>query len=1183
MRKKIQQLAEGRFDYSNDIPDFTLSVPKIELEVPEGRDTTGFFEIISKDESKVRGVIYSDNPRMECLTPQFDGVGQKIRYQFHSEGLSEGDIQKGEFCIVCDQGEYNLSFVVSVTKLYADSSIGKIRNMDDFLKLARMGSEEAYRLFYSKNFKKLIKDEKERLLYNGIAKYTPSRQKLEEFLVSSGRKKRVELSLTEEKREFPAVTECVCETVDLQKKNWGAIDIEVHTDGDFLSLEKTHLTETDFLGSTYAVTYYLNPDNMHAGRNYGRLIFSSAGWNAVYVITARRNEAPAVRSEERKQEVFREVQQARMHLMELYIQFRLKKIVTGAWARQTVEAAEHLSLLEPENEFWNLVKAQALLVNRQRQEASWILDEFKRRYKEDQTPIWAYYLYLCTLMEREKTYVDRLTEQIEQIFLHYPKNGLLFWILLLIREKYLGHSSLKLKAISRWEGHGKNSPFFFIEAYYAVWQEPYLLAEWSPFSVRLLRWAAKWDVLSREMVQQIKQLLPQQREFHQAMEPVLKKCFEVDHSDEMLEVICGYLIRGQRFDKKYHKWYKAGVEREIRITGLYEAYLFSADQETAVPIPKTMQMYFQYKSDLSVENLAFLYSNIIASHGKQPGIYQKYRRNIEQFGIQQMENGRIDENMAVIYNHILSSVMINREMAEYAAKILFARKLVCRRERIVSACIIEKERTISQQIRITNGVGYFQAYTGEYQMILIDNDGNCYAGTDDYYDVPLLETEKYAAVGIELDAAALPYLLYYFSDEKNFKSEGWNKDNLGLLLASDEVTDRYKNSLILKQLFCCKRKENPEEIVKYLDYLRFEQLSPKDKADIIRLLIENQLYEKACLLIKTEGYDMLDGKQKVLLCSYCIETYDAQEDDELLGLAESCFLDGKYNDQILSYLCTFYNGPTKKMAALWTIAKHFGAPVEELSERILIQMLYSSEYIENIDEIFDCYKNAYGETIVCMAYLSFFTHAYVAYGSIVPENVFSELIRLYSEEKPLSFTCKTGLLKYLAKKETLEVSEEQAADELLEEFTAKQIYFAFYEGFKGRLAEKYQLAGYRFIEYYGRPGEKIWISYSENAKTTRRELMSEMYSGIYVKRFLLFYGDILSYSIQKKEDQEWVTLSEKELRINTQSALKQSGRFGMLDEMCAAGIDGDMDVLKDKMMQYEYLKALTESLFGILK
>ena len=60
----------------------------------------------------MRGIIYSSNPRMECLTPQFEGEEVRIRYQFHSEGLIEGDIQKGEFFIVCNQGEYNLSFVV---------------------------------------------------------------------------------------------------------------------------------------------------------------------------------------------------------------------------------------------------------------------------------------------------------------------------------------------------------------------------------------------------------------------------------------------------------------------------------------------------------------------------------------------------------------------------------------------------------------------------------------------------------------------------------------------------------------------------------------------------------------------------------------------------------------------------------------------------------------------------------------------------------------------------------------------------------------------------------------------------------------------------------------------------------------------------------------------------------------
>ncbi len=42
----------------------------------------------------------------------------------------------------------------------------------------------------------------------------------------------------------------------------------------------------------------------------------------------------------------------------------------------------------------------------------------------------------------------------------------------------------------------------------------------------------------------------------------------------MLTAVLGYLIRSQCFGAKYHHWYELGIEREIRITSLYEAYLF---------------------------------------------------------------------------------------------------------------------------------------------------------------------------------------------------------------------------------------------------------------------------------------------------------------------------------------------------------------------------------------------------------------------------------------------------------------------------------------------------------------------------------------------------------------------------------------------------------------------------------
>ena len=114
------------------------------------------------------------------------------------------------------------------------------------------------------------------------------------------------------------------------------------------------------------------------------------------------------------------MREARAKLMELYLNYRLKRIVTGVWANRSIELLERLGALCPGEPLYGLMKAQALIMNRQRQEASWILEDFKREYKERTTPVYGYYLYLCTLMEREPSYVDKVTEEIEQIFRRHP-------------------------------------------------------------------------------------------------------------------------------------------------------------------------------------------------------------------------------------------------------------------------------------------------------------------------------------------------------------------------------------------------------------------------------------------------------------------------------------------------------------------------------------------------------------------------------------------------------------------------------------------------------------------------------------------------------------------------------------------------------------------------------------------
>ena len=580
MRKRIQQLANGKFD--NNGPKLSLSTEKIELEVLEGKDETGSFVITSTNQVKMRGIIYSSNPRMECLTPQFEGEEVRIRYQFHSEGLIEGDIQKGEFFIVCNQGEYNLSFVVSISRLYADSSFGKIKNLDDFCRLAKENYDEAYRLFYSSNFKNLIREDKDRILYEGLRMQSQSALVVETFLIASHHKKKVEITFEETEKSFYGVQEQQKEQLEIQKPQWGAVRIHVSSDADFLIPGKQIITENDFIGSTCFYEYYIDADAMHAGKNFGRLCFELPDQSFLYTVTVSCKE----REEEREISEHREAGQARTELMQLYIDYRLKRIVTGVWAKSSVELLDHLAILEPEEPMHRLMKAQALLINRQKQEASWILTDYKRECLDRTTPVWGYYLYLCTLMEREESYVDRLTEEIEQIFHHYPDDSMLFWILLFVKDEFYRNSSRRFKAIEQWIGRGCHSPYLYLEAYYLIWQDPYLLSGLNDFTLKILGWAAKQDAISKDIALQVRNLLPEQREYQKKWYPVLEKCYEADPSEEMVAAICTYLIRGQQFAPKYHVWYERGIDSEIRITNLYEAFLISMDPNEVTAIPK---------------------------------------------------------------------------------------------------------------------------------------------------------------------------------------------------------------------------------------------------------------------------------------------------------------------------------------------------------------------------------------------------------------------------------------------------------------------------------------------------------------------------------------------------------------------------------------------------------------------
>lgn len=1177
MRRRIQQLARGKFEQEKPSPAF--STDKVDIEVVEGKDFSGDFVITSANRKLMRGVIYSSNPRMECLTPQFEGEEVRIRYQFHSNGLVEGDIQKGEFSIVMNQGEYNLSFVASVSRLYADSSVGKIKNLNDFAILAKESFDEAYRLFYSKNFKNILKpeEERERLLYEGLRGGNPSGQKIEEFLTACHKKPKVKLWLPVTEAEFYGVTASRRETLELKKEPWGYVDIRVTSDADFLQPEKQRISDADFIGSVCTLGYYIREEKLHAGKNFGRLRFEMPAGTLDFTVCA----SGAAKKETQEKSGLRDRQECLKRLMELYLDYRLKRIVTGAWARESGEILDHLSVLLPEEPVYPLMKAQALIINRQKQEAAWIMEDFKRECVDRDSPEWGYYLYLCTLVQREPSYVDRLTAEIEEIFRKNPGSSLLFWVLLFVKEEYCADSGKRLKAIEAWMG-AVPSPYFYLEAYYLIWQDPYLLTKLDGFELSVLNWAVKQNVLTKELAAQIIDLLPAKKEFSGFLYRILEKCYEVSPREEVLGAICGYLIKSQRFGPEYHHWYALGIKEEIRLTGLYEAYLMSLDGRTVTEVPKVIQMYFQYDSKIPYQQKAVLFVNIIAAKEKEPEVFAKYRRTMEQFAMEQIEAMHINDNLAVIYGEMLKGGVLTEEMGKHLSTLLFTHKFTCFADRAAKLYVYQRELKEPFVANIMGGTAYFPAYTGNYCLVVEDSFGNRFCETLDYTDEPLMNPAPFIEQCQKAAPAECSYMLYRMQGKTGYQD--FSEEDMKYfvpLLSCERVSGAYKARLQPELArYYLKRSYSPL-VGKYLLELDYGISTAESRRFLIEALVEEHLYEKAYALVQAYGYDYLGNGARVALCSYAIEKAGFEEDDFLSGFAESTFRAGKYNDVLLIYLCKYYNGATKTMEELWKAAGAFEIDTFDLEERIITQMLYSTDYVACIDEIYESYTAGGGRELICMAYLSYFAHAYLVKDAVVPEQIFRQITMRYSRGAELNDACRLGLLKYLAEKEERKREQSELADELLALYTGKNIYFAFYLRFEKKLIFKYHLYDKFFVEYHAEPKKRILLHYSFDGVHYKEEELQEVYDGIYVKQFILFFGETVQYyMVENSGGEPKVTESGS---ISNQSVMEnEGGRYGKLNEMLLHETLEEHEALKRELKNYYGMKCVTEEVFDLL-
>lgn len=1181
VRARIGQIAAGRFNGTK--PILAFSEETIDLSVIEGRSEAGSFVIESTNQIKICGIVYSTNPRMECLNPHFEGEKVRIRYQFNSKGLTEGDACEGKFVIVCNQIEYSLSFCARITRLYAEASTGAVKSLDDFTRLAASNWDEAYHLFYNRNFLNTIPYDNvyERLTYEGFACARPSGQNMEEFLIGVNKKKPVSISVDKSEEIFMASKEPQSGCFTITKDNWGYTEIRLRTDCEFIKLSKPVLTHDDFIGKTYLYEYIIDASAMHAGRNFGRIYIDGVYQSFTIDITA------GVRDDDDSISgiaVTKDIKECMVGIMELYTSFRLKRIVTGVWANETISILNHLHALMPDEHMYELMKAQAFIINRQRQEAKWILDDFKHSNPDKKAPIWGYYLYLMTLLEREPSYIDNMTHEVELIFYENPDSVLLFWVLLFLRNQYFDDNAGKLKDIKYWVLRGCSSPYLYIEAYYLISQDPYLIKELSVFELRILSWAVKKKALTKELAGAIFEAVDLAGGFDNRVYELLTAAYEICPEAEYVGIICSYLIKGHKNDTCFHKWFELGIENKLRLTGLYESYLITMDDRQISPVPKIIQMYFSYDNKLPYRKLAVLYNNIIAAKETEPEVYHKYRKAMGRFAMDQAQLRHIDDNLAVLYEDMLELGFINEELSAAFSDIIYTHKLIVFDKRIVRAIIYQNEMKEPQIVPVTDQCAYFELFSNDYVILFEDSRGYRYVKSISYRLQRLMDAEKYLDRCISLSPDRPQYIVSHFKHVRDYSD--FTKDDLKLfkpVFYSESFSDSYKAVMGYRILKYCQLHDYEDYVRPFLQSINFDTLQKDARKYLIDMLVSNRLYEKAYDMAMEYGIDMLAAASKVVLCENALKVQHV-DDDFMVQLAISAFKTGKYSDLVLKYLCENYTGPTDELINLWHAADKFSISSMKLDERILEQGIYTQIEPEKISDIFMEYYKRAGNEKVILAYISLVAHGYLHSGGCKADFIFDIIEKRFIGNRTLNDACQLALLKHFAEKTDITQAELEIEDTLLKYYIYNNMYFDFFARLDYRLLEKYFIYDKAFLQYESTPGTHVVLHYSrdEDGEEFNSEDMVEMYDGIYVKTFVIFFGELIRYYITEEHDNSIEVKESNRLTCNNIPGDNDHSRYDLINEMIISDTLSDETTLKSNIDEYKRLDAATKQLFKLI-
>lgn len=1186
MKETVGKISRGIIEYNT--PLLGVSESEIEENVEKGSKHIGQFSVYSEDGSELKGIVYSTNCMVRLINSQFIGDRADINYEIDTVYLEDKEKIEGKFVVVSNGGEASVAYSFTITMPSVKASIGEINDLFNFANLVKSDYDEAVRLFSSNTFKKIFLKGNicGQALYDGLIKSRDVHKALEEFLIGINKKNRINISISDTNKDYDKLEDSFGDTVVISKDTWGYVDIDIYVQGAFITNYKSHLTTEDFAGSNFEFNYLIDVNKLHDGMNYGTITFSTTFQKFVLQISVDNTS---------EHDIGRiEVKRCMCKLMQLYLKLRSRRLSVENWADESFTLIERARGFDDENDFLKLVLAQIYITRGREEEAEWLLSSVAENILDDidnNLELYCYYLYIRTLQRRDANFTSEIFAKIKAYYENGYDSWKLLWILLYLDDSYESNASLKLARIKEQFRKGCKSPLMYYEALSVFNKHPGLLRVINDFELQVILFGCKNDIIDRKLVAQISELTMLEKNFRPLLFKSLAYMYEKFEDKNVLIALCSILIRGNITNNRYFKWYAEGVKKEINITRLYEYYMFSIDENYNDILPNMVYMYFVYNGNLLFYRESLLYANIIINKDKIPNIYKSYRVNMERFAIENLAKGVMNRNTSLIYREFLQGSMIKDDIAKQLPHILATYEVICTNRKIQKIVVLHKELNTEKSYIIRDGKANIEIFTEDAIILLEDIQGNRVVKTEDVKERKLLDNNSL----LQLCKDKCNDDVYYIAGAseqfiKYHNSASESVETFKNIMEISEFRYDYCKAIMRDIIEYYYNHYDGDELDDYLIGLDKSELDSSSRDKVIELMIVRGLYEKAYEAMNKYGYARISSRKLVKFVSRYINLVNDAEDKFILDVAGYAFRKGKYNENVLEYLCKYYNGTTKEMIELWNTAKDFEFESRELEERLIGQILFGKSKVGYLIKLYDSYMEKGASETIKRAYFFFVSYMYFVKDIPTAEEFFIQLEKELEIQKHthdvLHDVCKAAYLRYMS--ERLEITEKQKelCGHCIEYLVDRGFCFEFYKMFIKWFELPDSAYDRAIIEYRTDPECDVYVhyvmksEYDDNVYQVCK--MKDCFGGVFIKDLPVFYGENIQYYITEENEKGTNITESKDYYLGDDVVFTGKTAYGMLNDILRCKELKDEATVRELTKEYYLNRCVAKEIFEIL-